>query len=72
MARYKLVELAQQRNTDIPTLIVDEINRANGNISKAAKELGVVHSVLYHHMEANNIKMCGPRYAVQPPEECAS
>lgn len=70
MARYTLVQLAQERNTDIPNLIVDEINRANGNISQAARELGVVHSVLYHHIKVNKIKICGTRYAVLEKEGC--
>lgn len=51
-----LAQKAKERNTDVPSMIIDEINQADGNVSEAARKLGVVHSVLYHHMKKHGIK----------------
>lgn len=55
MVQHTLTRMAEERNTDVLSMILEEISRENGNVKRAARNLGVVHSVLYYHLEKNEI-----------------
>lgn len=62
-----IARLAEERNTDPVTMIIEELNRADGNVSAAARALGVTHSVIYYHLR--NVKIQRSRIVVVGNEQ---